>query len=183
MRIGFCLMLAAELCASGGGLEGQATLRVGAGGGAIFNSTDVGWNMVGLVTYSPAYWPVGFRVDVLYGSINSTNRFLGLPGTNSTVKTTISAGMLDLVYQARGAGSYLLAGAGVTHVSGSTTIFGVEGNGSSTDFAAQLGAGFTGRLSRTARIFVEGRFIRSFYSDGHTDFVPLTLGLMFDLHS
>ena len=180
------LLLAAWLCTPSIRLEAQDGLSLGAGGGPVFISGDIGWNALGLVRYTPTGWPVGFRVDGSYNSIDLDNPFISIfPSVATTFDTRIGAAMFSVVYQAHGAGSYLLASAGATRTSVTTHALGVEATTSSTDFAAGVGIGFNIRLSRSARLFLEGRFIRIFESDrhseGHMDVVPINLGFTFDL--
>ena len=170
------------------GLGGGLTAPVGdyhsTAGGQGFSTA---WHGLALLAFKLPVLPVGFRVDVSYGS-NGANTTLKDSLTNRvgapTDETTKLAGAsVNLTYQSSSAARvkpYAIGGVGVYH-----TTVSVSSSGSTTDRAAtkpawNLGGGLTVGL-RAVALYFEARYVNVAAVSGfpRTTFLPFTTGIRF----
>src|SRR5256885_2515846 len=168
------------------GLGGGLTAPVGnyhsTAGGQGFSTALHG---LALLAFKLPALPVGFRVDVSYGSngANSalkdslTNR-LGAP---TDEKTTLAGASVNLTYQSSSAARvkpYAIGGVGVYHTTISVSTSGSTTDRAATKLAWNLGAGLTFGL-RAVALFFEARYVNVAAGPGFppTPFLPLTTGI------
>ena len=170
------------------GLGGGLTAPVGnyhsTAGGQGFSTALHG---LALLAFKLPALPVGFRVDVSYGSngANSalkdslTNR-LGAP---TDEKTTLAGASVNLTYQSSSAARvkpYAIGGVGVYHTTISVSMSGSTTDQGATKLAWNLGGGLTFGL-RGVALFFEARYVNVAAVSGfpRTTFLPFTTGIRF----
>lgn len=157
------------------GLAGGATVPTG-----DFNSAvNTGWNAMALLAFQMPASPLGLRIDAAYSHLNGQN-----PADIShsriwsgTVDATLGANNLMVTpYVIGGVGLYNMK----TFGGGSTVTVSPPGEtGSVTKFGWNLGGGLQFHTTGGATIFTEARFTSVLTNGGHTNFVPVELGVMF----
>ena len=170
------------------GLGGGLTAPVGdyhsTAGGQGFSTA---WHALALLAFKLPVLPVGFRVDVSYGSNGANNTLkdslTNRVGAPTDEKTKLAGASVNLTYQSSSAARvkpYAIGGLGVYH-----TTISVNTSGSTTDRAAtklawNLGGGLTVAL-RGVALFFEARYVNVAAVSGfpRTTFLPFTTGIRF----
>jgi len=170
------------------GLGGGLTAPVGdyhsTAGGQGFSTA---WHALALFAFKLPVLPVGFRVDVSYGSNGANNTLkdslTNRVGAPTDEKTKLAGASVNLTYQSSSAARvkpYAIGGVGVYH-----TTISVNTSGSTTDRAAtklawNLGGGLTVAL-RGVALFFEARYVNVAAVSGfpRTTFMPFTTGIRF----
>jgi len=170
------------------GLGGGLTAPVGdyhsTAGGQGFSTA---WHGLALLAFKLPVLPVGFRVDVSYGSNGANNTLkdslTNRVGAPTDEKTKLAGASVNLTYQSSSAARvkpYAIGGVGVYH-----TTVSVSSSGSTTDRAAtkpawNLGGGLTVAL-RGVALFFAARSVNVAAVSGfpRTTFLPFTTGIRF----
>jgi hypothetical protein len=166
------------------GLGGGLTAPVGdyhsTAGGQGFSTA---WHALALLAFKLPVLPVGFRVDVSYGSNGAKDSLTNRVGAPTDEKTKLAGASVNLTYQSSSAARvkpYAIGGVGVYH-----TTISVNTSGSTTDRAAtklawNLGGGLTVAL-RGVALFFEARYVNVAAVSGfpRTTFLPFTTGIRF----
>jgi opacity protein-like surface antigen len=156
------------------GVAGGATVPTG-----NFNDVhNTGWNAMALLGFQAPVSPIGFRIDANYSHLN---------GQNSAVisHSRIWSGTVDAILHAPGlvVSPYAIGGIGVynlkTFAGGSTVGVSLPSDeGSVTKFGWNVGGGLQFHTPG-ATIFTEARFTSIMTDGGHTNLVPIEVGIMF----
>jgi hypothetical protein len=171
------LVVAAVSAAGAATLQAQSA-QLGLGGGVIipigdFGTADkLGWHGLGMVEFSLPASPAAIRIDAMYGQTSHKSA-----GGN----TKLVGGTADLVWHMgpskAPARLYLLGGLGYYNVKVDVTGL---GSVSESKFAFDLGAGVSAGMGG-AKFFGEARFISVRTSGGATNFIPISVGVLFGL--
>lgn len=157
------------------GLAGGATVPTG-----DFNdSHNTGWNATALLAFQTPMSPLGLRIDAGYAHLNGQN-------PSAISHSRIWSGALDAMLRAPNYSTvtpYAIGGIGIynmkTFGGGSTiTVSPPTDEGSVTKFGWNLGGGLQFHTPG-ATIFTEARFTSVLTNNGHTNFVPIEIGVMF----
>jgi hypothetical protein len=172
------LVVAAVSAAGAAPLQAQSA-QLGLGGGVIIPSGDystadkAGWHGLGMVEFSLPASPASIRIDAMYGQTSHNNNVGG--------NTKVAGGTADLVWHAgvpkAPARFYVLGGLGFYNVK--VDVTGI-GSASESKFTFDLGAGVSAGMGG-AKFFGEARFISVRTSGGATNFIPLSVGVLFGL--
>src|SRR5437763_17101854 len=145
------------------------------------------WHGLALLAFKLPVLPVGFRVDVSYGS-NGANSALkdsltSRLGAPTDEKTKLAGASVNLTYQSSSAARvkpYVIGGVGVYHTTISVSTGGSTGDRAATKPAWNLGAGLTFGL-RGVALFFEARYVNIAAVSGfpRTTFLPFTTGIRF----
>jgi outer membrane protein with beta-barrel domain len=169
------LVVALGLCATPA-LHAQAQptegIRFGVGGGltlpmGTFGDFDkAGWNLVGLIQFPISQSPIHLRFDAMYGQTSHKSPASG--------NTTLTGATADLLYhlgdRAAKVRPYVLGGLGFYNVDVSGT--------SETKLAFGFGGGILFGVG-TMHAFLEGRYMSVQTSGSSTNFLPISVGVMF----
>jgi hypothetical protein len=171
-------VVAAMSAAGAATLQAQSA-QLGLGGGIIIPSGDygtadkAGWHGLAMVEFSLPASPASIRFDAMYGQTSHNNNVGG--------NTKLAGGTADLVWHAglpkAPARFYLLGGLGYYNVK--VDVTGV-GSASASKFAFDLGAGVSAGMG-SAKFFGEARFISVRTSGSATNFIPISVGVLFGL--
>ena len=170
------------------GLGGGLTAPVGdyhsTAGGQGFSTA---WHGLALLAFKLPVLPVGFRVDVSYGSngANSTlkDSLTNRVGAPTDEKTKLAGASVNLTYQSSSAARvkpYAIGGLGVYHTTISVSSSGSTSDRAATKLAWNLGGGLTVGL-RAVALFFEARYVNVAAVSGfpRTTFLPFTTGIRF----
>ena len=132
------------------------------------NTSDVGYHLTGMVTFSPPLAPIGFRFEGMFNEFNSK--------LNSAVKTRILAGTANAMVGAPGIiGPYVIGGLGMYRSSASCSAC----SGSNTNPGFNLGGGLRFGLAGFSA-FGEARYHYVKASSGsNLQFIPVSFGVTF----
>ena len=169
------LVVALGLCAAPA-LHAQAQptegIRFGVGGGltlpmGTFGDFDkAGWNLVGLIQFPIAQSPIHLRFDAMYGQTSHKSPASG--------NTTLTGATADLLYhlgdRAAKVRPYVLGGLGFYNVD--------LGGTSESKLAFGFGGGILFGVG-TMHAFLEGRYMSVQTSGSSTNFLPISVGVMF----
>ncbi len=170
------------------GLGGGLTAPVGdyhsTAGGQGFSTA---WHALALLAFKLPVLPVGFRVDVSYGSNGANNTLkdslTNRVGAPTDEKTKLAGASVNLTYQSSSAARvkpYVIGGVGVYHTTISVSTGGSTGDRAATKPAWNLGGGLTFGL-RGVALFFEARYVNIAAVSGfpRTTFLPFTTGIRF----
>lgn len=169
------LVVALGLCAAPA-LHAQAQptegIRFGVGGGltlpmGTFGDFDkAGWNLVGLIQFPISQSPIHLRFDAMYGQTSHKSPASG--------NTTLTGATADLLYhlgdRAAKVRPYVLGGLGFYNVD--------VGGTSESKLAFGFGGGILFGVG-TMHAFLEGRYMSVQTSGSSTNFLPISVGVMF----
>ena len=169
------LVLALGLCAAPA-LQAQSQptegIRFGVGGGltlpmGTYGDFDkAGWNLVGLIQFPISRSPIHLRFDAMYGQTSHKSPASG--------NTTLTGATADLLYhlgdRAAKVRPYVLGGLGFYSVD--------VGGTSESKLAFGLGGGILFGVG-TMHAFLEGRYMSVQTSGSSTNFLPISVGVMF----
>lgn len=166
----------------------QAQLTLGVGGGVSFPLSDLrtvvspGYNVLAQLGLGLPSLPIGLRVD---GMFNQMNHKSGIAAGNLqlwTVNANVVYNIAPLSSGGAGITPYLIGGVGYYndsyHINVSGTSVGAGGNTHANNVGLNGGGGIKAGVSSLS-VFVEARFHYIFTSPGHTEFVPITAGIIF----
>jgi opacity protein-like surface antigen len=172
------LVVAAVSAAGAAAVQAQGA-QLGLGGGVINPTGDyatadkAGWHGLGTLEFSIPAAPTSIRIDAMYGQTSHKGTFGG--------NTKLFGSTADLVWHAglpkAPARFYLLGGLGFYNVKVDVTGF---PSTSESKFAFDLGAGVSAGMG-SAKFFGEARFISVRTSGGATNFIPISVGVLFGL--
>jgi len=170
------------------GLGGGLTAPVGdyhsTAGGQGFSTA---WHGLALLAFKLPLLPVGFRIDVSYGSNGANNTLkdslTNRVGAPTDEKTKLAGASVNLTYQSSSAGRvkpYAIGGVGVYHTTISVSSSGSTSDRAATKLAWNLGGGLTVGL-RAVALFFEARYVNVAAVSGfpRTTFLPFTTGIRF----
>jgi hypothetical protein len=149
------------------------TVMFGAGGGVSIpvgdfgKGFDTGFHLQGSMAFAPVMLPFGVRADLFYQRVTESG-----PGHDDHALTHL-AGILNAIFPLGGFGvrPYASAGVGVYNARGEHDV-------ESTDLGLNGGLGVQFGLGGL-NAFLEGKFHHVMTSGTATQFVPITIGIMF----
>lgn len=172
-------------------------LYIGVAGGATFptgdfkNGYNTGWNVDVPIGWQSTSTPWGLRLDATYNQLGGKSVSDGF-NTFTLSNAKVWSGLLDLTFRLpmgeQGTSAfYLLGGGGVHHFtdlggstfssgSGSTVVS--NATTSTTKLGLNGGAGYEFPVGNVA-MFVEGRYVSVFTDNGHTNYIPVSVGFKF----
>ena len=168
----------------GGGLMAPVGDYHATAGGQGFNTA---WHGLALLAFKLPVLPVGFRVDVSYGSNGANNTLkdslTNRVGAPTDEKTKLAGASVNLTYQSSSAARvkpYAIGGVGVYHTTISVSTSGSTTDRAATKLAWNLGGGLTVAL-RGVALFFEARYVNVAAVSGfpRTTFLPFTTGIRF----
>jgi hypothetical protein len=180
------LLLATSVFAPTSASLAQRPLRpvmIGVGGGASMPLGDsgdqliFGWHALGTLALGKPTLPVGLRFDVAYDQFQFERALIGAggpPGSARVISYTVNP-TIELPAAGALVRPYFLAGVGL--YSQGCTDRGTACH-SSSNFGWNMGGGAKFQLFGL-RAFAEGRFHRTNESNLSTQYLPITLGLLF----
>lgn len=177
-RIMLSALVVAAASAAGTTTLNAQSAQLGLGGGVIIPTGDYGtadksgWHGLGLVEISVPLSPVSVRVDAMYGQTSHKNISGNTKLAGSTADVVWHAGLPKAP-----ARFYLLGGLGFYNVKVEVPGFVTA---SESKVAFDLGAGVSAGMG-SAKFFGEARFISVRTSGGATNFIPLSVGVLFGL--
>jgi hypothetical protein len=143
------------------------TLGTGAGGtfpiGDFGDTFNAGWNAQANIGLRSPSWPVAFRFDVVYHSLNHDVPF----GENDL---GIVAGLANVEFKfngATGSGPFIVAGPGYYNLDREVT-------GGESDFGLFAGAGYKIAMTNLL-VSIEGKFHNVFTEGNSSRFIPVGL--------
>jgi hypothetical protein len=172
------LVVAAVSAAGAAPLQAQSA-QLGLGGGVIIPSGDystadkAGWHGLGMVEFSLPASPASIRIDAMYGQTSHNNNV----GGNTKVAGALGTPACHTRSAVPPARFYVLGGLGFYNVK--VDVTGI-GSASESKFTFDLGAGVSAGMGG-AKFFGEARFISVRTSGGATNFIPLSVGVLFGL--
>lgn len=141
--------------------------------GDFGDAVKTGFNINGLVHYTPATLPITFRGELLFQRFGAKDNVAGAGGSSQVIAVVPSV-VYDFTTQSN-VKPYLLGGVGVYHTkfSASGTIEGIDidASSSSTDLGIHAGGGIRFPLSNITG-FVEAR-IQDVFGDGSEYVFPI----------
>lgn len=135
----------------------------------LSDAVNTGFNATGILGLHTPSLPMDFRIDLAYnefGFKQASGNYHNLSVTGNAVFTFQTANPSSIR-------PYLIGGVGLYNSSTSAS-----GSSSSNDFGFNVGGGITIPLSGF-NAFVEARYNRIATSDVSTQFIPITVGVMF----
>jgi hypothetical protein len=155
------------------GVGGGASLPLGSSGDQLI----FGWHGLGTLALGMPRLPVGLRLDLAYDQFQFERALLGAaapPGSERVIAFSVNP-TFDLSSGGALARPYLIAGVG-------SYSLGCTGGGaacrSSTNVGWNMGGGARFQLFGL-RAFAEARFHHTSEGDFSTQYLPITLGLLF----
>ena len=193
--------VAGQVIASQVGVATGATIPTGAYHAGSLGGFNVGWQGMAFVGFKLSGSPVGFRLDVTYGTNRANDQFKaiyeGSTGRPTDATSKLLGANVDLsvaVPSSSRLKPYLLGGIGVYHATISMTeSLAPSADTSESTFAWNVGGGISYSLPSVA-LFVEGRFVDVTGGLGYScplatscprqsgpqsTFVPITAGVTF----
>jgi len=161
----------------------QRPVSIGIGGGAsmpLGGSGDqlvLGWQAMGTLALAIPRFPIGLRFDAAYDQFQFERALLGAagpPGSHRVASFTVNP-TVDLPVEGTMVRPYFMAGVG-SYSQGCTETSATCR--SSTNFGWNVGGGAKFQLF-ALRAFAEARFHHTTESNLSTQYLPITLGLLF----
>jgi hypothetical protein len=157
------------------GIAGGASVPTG-----DFNdSHNTGWNAMALLAFQTPMSPLGFRIDAGYAHLYGEN-------PSAIRHSRIWSGTIDALLRAPNYSTvtpYAVGGIGIYNLKAfgggsDVTVSLPDDQGAVTKFGWNLGGGLQFHTPG-ATIFTEARFTSILTSNGHTNLVPIEIGVMF----